>query len=126
MSANQVTPMETVEGLSRMTVTKTDGSTEKVAVRQLNLRQLQTYLKNEQDLPACAELFCGRKPGWADEVTMRSTLAVVAEGRRLNADFLAEFLAFQKDQEGWVRSVADKVGQMTSPASSPESACAPA
>lgn len=116
------TPIQTVEGVSRMTVYKTDGSTEEVAVRQLTLRQLQEYLKNEQDLPACAELFCGRKPGWADTVTMRSTLHVVAEGRRLNSDFLAEFLAFQKDQEGWVRSVADKVGQMTSPASSPEPA----
>lgn len=114
--------MQTVEGVSRMAVTKTDGSTENVAVRQLNLRQLQEYLKNEQDLPACAELFCAKKAGWADTVTMRSTLAVVAEGRRLNSDFLAEFLAFQKDQEGWVKSVADKVGKMTSPASSPASA----
>lgn len=113
--------MQTVEGLSRMTVTKTDGSTEQVAVRQLNLRQLQDYLRNEQDLPVCAELFCAKRPGWADGITMRSTLQVIAEGRRINSDFLAEFLAFQKDQEGWVKSVADKVGQMTSPDSSPAS-----
>jgi hypothetical protein len=116
------TPIETVEGLTRMTVEKTDGSSEAVAVRQLNLRELQAYLANEQDLAACAELFCGKKKGWADQVRMRSVLSVVAEGRRLNSDFLAEYLAFQKDQEGWVKTVAGKVEQMTSQGSSLASA----
>lgn len=108
-----------------MTVNKLDGTVEQVAVRQLNLRQLKKYLENENDLAFVAELFCGKKEGWADGVKLESALAVVAEGRRLNADFLAVLLSFGKDQESWVKTVAEKVERKTSPDSSPASASEP-
>jgi hypothetical protein len=62
-------------------------STETVHVRQLSVRDMQTYLGVYDDEAKSVELFCSKPDGWADSLTPDSHERVMEKGQELNLPF---------------------------------------
>lgn len=116
------TDAETLSGKTRVEVTYRDGRKEVVEVQQFNVRRLTRYLEVERtgDLAACAEMFAGKKTGWADNLTNASVFLIIQEGQRVNRDPFEEIMRFNKDQSAWVKELTGE--KSPSPDSLPESA----
>ena len=119
------TSMETLLGRGELNVTKEDGTTEKVDVRQLSIAQFPKLLAAQDDEVAMACLYTGKDQDWFMSLTMESQEAVIVEGDRINADFFVRW--FQRrlaKQERLLPGVTEKaIAQMAKPSSpSPNSA----
>lgn len=95
--------MATLLGGVEIQVQKIDGTTEKVTVRQLRIRDYHKYLDFLDHEQECAELLCGKPEGWSDTLTNESIVAICDKGADINMDF---FLA-------WVRRRKERAASLT-------------
>ena len=82
-----------VPGGLLLEVTLLDGTTQKVNVRQLPVRQLAILDEMQGDEPALVETYCGQEEGWADRLTHESYGQLVEAGDDLNAPGFADYVA---------------------------------
>lgn len=121
--------METLLGGRDLTITRLDGSTETVKVRQLPIRRFEALRATLADEPARVALYTGQPPPWADLLTPESFEAIIVEGDRLNADFFGRWLQRQMQwQDLLAPGLREQLVQaaMTSPGASPNSPLKPA
>jgi hypothetical protein len=85
--------LSTITGGTAMVVTKLNGETENVRVRQLPVNLLPEMLTVFQNEPALVELYCERPAGWAATLSRDSYEAVVEKGQAENGSFFARWLA---------------------------------
>lgn len=105
--------LTTVLGGVALDVRRMNGTAEAVLVRQLPLRDLPRYLQAYEDEARSVELFCDRPPGWSDGLTPESFLQILAEGERLNLDFLAGYTArLQRRREAVLPNYREMVSQV--------------
>jgi len=116
------TENETLKGFTRVEVEHTKGIKELVEVKQFTMRELDRYFGVEKngDLSAMAEIFTGKKAGWADGLTHDSIYKVVEEGQRVNRNPFKARAQFQQRQSAWVGELLAEASPK--PAGSPESA----
>lgn len=92
----------TLVGGIDLSITKLDGSTESVKVRQLPVKLFPQYLATMLDEQKQVELLCDRQPGWADTLTPDSHELIVMEGEKLNRDFFSRWLQRKKEREALI------------------------
>lgn len=68
-------------------VTKRDGTTETVEIRELTGRELNKWLEAVGDEGKLVELICGKPEGFADTLTLASYDEVISQGRELNEPY---------------------------------------
>src|SRR5712691_6213097 len=74
-----------------ITVTKRDGSEEKVRVREFKVSELPAYAAVIDDEAKTVEMLCGKDAGWADSLTRESLVAVIEKGDELNLSFFIDW-----------------------------------
>lgn len=92
---NAENTLATLLGGTELEVAKLNGERELVKVRQLPVRDLPKYLACHQNEAATVELFCERDANWVDTLALASFEAILAEGEKLNLDFLSRYAARQ-------------------------------
>lgn len=114
------TEQEVVNGFTRVEVVhRKSKNKEVVDVAILPVSKLQAYAKLEGDPSRCAELLCGKKPGWADGLENASVYKVAEEGVRVNS---TGFFAHLEHLRKVGALLNEDRAANPSPASSPESA----
>lgn len=81
-----------ITGGKSVLVEKRDGSSERVTVRELPIRQLTRLLELQDDEAALVELYCDKPEGWADALTSTAHEQVLEEGAGLNFPILERWL----------------------------------
>ena len=87
-----MTKMDTLLGGMEHEVTRRDGSTEKVKIRQLPVSLYPAFLAAQDDEPKMVELLCDRPAGWADTIAPEAFEAIVIAGETLNPDFFSRWV----------------------------------
>lgn len=106
------TPNDILQGFCWCAATHKSGTEERVKVRLLNVREVVQYFRNlEGDPSACAELFAGKKAGWADNLTNTSVYEIVDLGERLNSGPFGEYLRFVQARAVRVQEMAGNRSQ---------------
>ncbi len=85
--------MTALMGGEEITVMKLDGTEEKVFVRELPIKKIQSYAAVIDDEEKTSELFCDKEEGWADTLTRESFTAVISKGEELNLGFFSAWIA---------------------------------
>ena len=99
-------------GGSEFTVTKRDGSTEAVSVRQLAVKDFPKFQTLQDDEVEMCDFVCGKTKGWAEALTNDSHEALVAEIEKVNGDFFSRWLERQlRRQEKVMPGLRDKLMQ---------------
>lgn len=89
-----------------------DGTHETVKVRQLPVRLLPKYLEAQNDEPAMVALFVDRPAEWVDCLSLKSFVAILEEGERMNADdFFAWFGRMVRRAERLVPGSSGELGK---------------
>lgn len=91
--------LTTLIGSVERIVTKPDGATETVRIRQLPIRLLPQYLASLDDEPRMVELLCDKPSGWSDSLSPADFEGIIEEGERLNSDFFSRWLERKKKRE---------------------------
>jgi len=78
--------MDTITGGREIVARLTDGTAEKVTLRQLPICLLPKYLETIDDEPARIELVADKMKGWADKLTVESHVELLAASEALNSD----------------------------------------
>lgn len=100
----------TLYGGSEVTVTKLDGTTEVVKVRQLLIRDFPDFLKLLDDEPGQVDFYCSKTRGWGDTLTPASFEAVLTEGDKLNSDFFSRWVQRRLEkQERVMPGLSEKI-----------------
>lgn len=106
-------PISALLGGVEVTVTKVDGSTEVVKVRQLPIKDLPRYLVVYEDESGTIGLFCGRGEAWVSDLDPASAELIIQEGEKLNLDFLARHVTRKiARREKLAPGMTDKIIQM--------------
>jgi hypothetical protein len=110
---NQPTKTETLLGGAEFQVQFRDGKTENVIVRQVPLRQMKRFALAVEtvDDAALVELVCAKDAQWSDNLTPKSSMDLVRECRRVNADFFQCWAAEKVE----LRATLEALGKATSP-----------
>jgi len=113
---------ETLFGGIEWTLTRTDGSTERVRIRQLPVKLFPAYAEALLDEPKMVELLCDRPAGWSETIGIEDFEQIIVEGRRLNADFFGRWAARRQASiealmPGASQRALDTAWQKTSPSS---------
>lgn len=92
-------------------VTFRDGTTERVWVRELTIRELMegtifTLVANE---PALVEYYCARQEGWADTLVGASHSQIMEVGEKLNHPILAGWATRRKATGDFIAPLARMV-----------------
>jgi hypothetical protein len=87
------TPLETLNGSGEIVVTRLDGTTESVRLRQITLGECEKLLLVQGDEIALACLYTGKERAWFEALDPVSQEQVVIEGDRINADFFGRWLS---------------------------------
>jgi hypothetical protein len=85
--------MDTLLGGRDVTVTRLDGSTQSVRVRQLPISELGKYFVVAEDEGATIELICSQPRGWSATLTPDSFEAALVAAEELNLDPLSRYAA---------------------------------
>lgn len=83
--------MTALMGGEKVSVTYHNGKTETVFVRELPVRLFQDYALVVADESKSVELFCSKPEGWADTLTRKSFLNILAKGEETNLSFFVEW-----------------------------------
>src|SRR5712691_276903 len=81
-----------------ITVTKRDGSEEKVRVREFKVSELPAYAAVIDDEAKRVEMLCSKEAGWADSLTRESLVTVIEKGDEINLDFFIAWSARRLDR----------------------------
>jgi hypothetical protein len=107
---NGPTPDETLHGGADLIVSKRDGTSETVRIRQLSVGEFPMLLTAQDDEAKAAALYTARTVEWFGGLTLESQEALVIEGDRINADFFGRW--FQRRlarQERLMPGVTDRI-----------------
>ncbi len=128
MNPSEPTKSETLRGGKSMTVRFEDGSTEVVFIRQLPLKEFETWLQVLDDEPRSAELMCGKPPGWGERLTCVSMGELIEEAERINRDFFERWLQRRTARKEWLQPLLVRNAALVSnlPIGSPNSPSKPA
>jgi hypothetical protein len=96
--------LKTVDGLTQAvghvmySADRTDGTKETIKIFALGLRDGRRYvdLLQANDEAGQVELFCKKRAGWSDTLTLESSVYILKRGQELNEDFLASWAERQK------------------------------
>ena len=117
------TEQEILQGYTRVEVIHRKGGIKEVVdVSILPVSKLRQYAMLEADPAKEAELLCGKKTGWADQITNASVLRVAEEGIRVNSTGFFDLGQHYKKRTAMMQGGAEV---SPSPDSSPESASSP-
>jgi hypothetical protein len=115
---NTATKTETLLGGTEFEATKLDGTTAKVFIRQIPVRDMPAYLKCQDKEPEMIELVCKVKPDFVDNLTHESHAQLVGEIERVNHDF---FTAWGKRQKSRGEKLKAEFAPSPQPSASPTS-----
>lgn len=101
--------MTTLLGGEEITVTKLDGTTEVVKVRQLPISLYPALGAVIDDELRMVELFCDRPAGWAETLAIKSYEAVIELGERINEGFFGWPRRKQARAERVLPGITEKV-----------------
>jgi len=82
-----VNPMSTLNGGEEITVIKTDGTNEKIFVKQLPVKQYEKYLEAQADEAKMIVLACNKPEEFCDTLTPDSHELLVTTIERMNESF---------------------------------------
>jgi hypothetical protein len=85
----------TLTGGSEITVTKQDGTTEVVTVRQLAVKEFPKFQTLQDDEVEMCAFVCAKTKEWAESLSNESHEALIAEIEKVNGDFFSRWLARQ-------------------------------
>ena len=101
---------------------KSDGTVERVTIRQLPVKEFPKMAAALDDECALVELYCDKAPGWSDTLTLDSLGSLASAGDKLNTDFFASW--FQRRMarnEKLVPGFKEKLMAGALPTTSPKS-----
>jgi len=90
---SKLAAMATVLGALELEVVRLDGSTERVSVKQMPIKDYPRILELVDDELGLAALYCGKDKAWAEGLTPASYEAVIENADKLNADFFSRWVA---------------------------------
>lgn len=85
------TEIENIQGYRAITVTLSDGTSEEIHIKKLNVYELQTYAMTYGDQGRTVELFCGKEPGWAGAISYDDVERILDEGVSINDPTLIRY-----------------------------------
>ena len=116
-------PMTTLVGGENFTVTKHDGSTETVFVKQLSIRKYKQFIEAQHDEAKMIAMTCNKPEEYCDALTPESHIALIETIERVNESFFLLWLQRLGDRKGRLDAVEPKKagGKPASPTSPPKS-----
>jgi hypothetical protein len=79
--------IETIDGGRRVEVTKRNGKTEKVKIKQFTLDDCMSYDQIRTDLAACVDFYCSKPTGWNKDLEPLAALKIYDIGKAINQGF---------------------------------------
>lgn len=102
-----------INGGSKITVHKLDGTTEEVRVRLIPLSKMVDYLNRVGDITLFAELVCEQSPGWADTLSFDSIYQIDELARAINDPSLARYVKRQTAAVGQMKDLVETLSGLT-------------
>jgi hypothetical protein len=85
------TEIENIQGYRAITVTLSDGTSEELHIKKLNVYELQTYAMAYGDQGKTVELFCSKEPKWASNLSYDDVERILDIGVEINDPILIRF-----------------------------------
>jgi hypothetical protein len=83
--------MITVNGGVEISVSRLDGTTEIVKVRQIPATKLEQFMTKLADEATSVSIYCDRPVEWGDSLTQESFTEIIEKGMEINKDFLGKW-----------------------------------
>ncbi len=101
--------IETMHDGVMMTIALVGGTTERVKVRKVPLREMDLLAAAWGRQPAEIAVYCDKPAEWVEKLSDDGWLAIMREGRRLNKSPFKEWFGFQNEAMSALGPRADQL-----------------